>query len=86
MVSFLHAIVVILLSYHPLSTITHAHTASNEFETAMGSSAQRLDMKAMFSRGFVFIIVALLSWIGDNMACSFLHTLPVYPQLHAVGW
>ena len=64
------------------------HKASNEFEVAMRISApsQKLDMKAMFSRGFVCIIFALLSWIGDNMACSLLHTLPVYPQLHAVGW
>lgn len=52
----------------------------------MSGSDQRLDMKAMFSRGFVCIVGALLSWIGDNMVCSWLQALPVYPQLHAIGW
>ena len=52
----------------------------------MSDKSKRLDMKAMFSRGFVCIMVALLSWSADNMACGFLQSLPVYPQLHAIGW
>lgn len=63
-----------------------ASLASDEFESLLQDKSKKSDMKAMFSRGFLCIMLALMSWIGDNMACGLLHKLPVYLQLHAVGW
>jgi dihydroceramidase len=62
-----------------------ASTASGEHQEILGKNA-RNPMSEMFSYGFLCIMVALVSWIIDNMTCDFLYSLPVYPQLHAIGW
>jgi dihydroceramidase len=56
---------------------------------ALGSDVLERDgngMGEMFALSFLSIIVALVSWIIDNVACDVLYALPVYPQLHALGW
>lgn len=62
-----------------------ASTASGEHQLLLGKDA-RNPMSEMFSTGFLCIMFALMSWIIDNMTCDFLYSLPVYPQLHAIGW
>jgi len=44
------------------------------------------DVSTLFELSFYAFIFAIVCWIIDVMRCSWLHTLPVYPQLHALGW
>ena len=35
------------------------------------------------------VLVAIVSWVADNLGCEALHALPLalpYPQLHALVW
>lgn len=53
---------------------------------ALGFKKQALEMSDVFSLAFFSIVIALLSWICDNMLCAQLQTLPVYINFHAFGW
>jgi dihydroceramidase len=44
------------------------------------------DVSRLFEVAFGAFVFAILCWIVDIMRCGWLHTLPFYPQLHAVGW
>ena len=62
-----------------------ASIATGEHQEVLGKDEYN-PMGELFSYGFLSMMVALISWIIDNMMCDFLYSLPIYPQLHAIGW
>mmetsp|Transcript_170437 Transcript_170437/g.541444 ORF Transcript_170437/g.541444 Transcript_170437/m.541444 type:complete len:91 (-) Transcript_170437:1-273(-) len=43
-------------------------------------------MQDLFSRAFLWFVIAIVSWLVDNTACEVLQSLRWYPNLHAWGW
>lgn len=62
-----------------------ASIAIGEHQELIGKDEYN-SMAELFSYGFLTMVVALISWIVDNMMCDALYSLPIYPQLHAFGW
>ena len=53
---------------------------------SMGEGGSDLVSSRLLARLFLWFLFAIVSWLTDNIACAPLQALPVYPQLHALGW
>lgn len=60
-----------------------AATVAELDRRAGGSFARR-----KYGQASIAVLVAIVSWVCDNLACKALHSLPglPYPQLHATVW
>lgn len=80
-----HLVMVLSFAISLIYVFTGASIASGEHQAQLGKEYRNV-MGEMFSWSFLFLVIALVSWVMDNLMCDVLHKLPIYPQLHALGW